>query len=129
MRSADAEAKLLRTARHLAQALAEPPAAFHQRLLVARWGVTLRRGVPLVGCLLLLAAAAAVSKLELASDSVFRMLIFNAPPLLLVVFFSMREMPQIEIPPWPRALTAPAWRTSIAAARADELPGADPAAP
>jgi hypothetical protein len=129
VRSADAEAKLLQTARHLAQALAEPPAVFHQRLLAARWGVTLRRGVPLVGCLLLLAAAAAVSKLELASDSVFRMLIFNAPPLLLVVFFSMREMPQIEIPPWPRALTAPAWRTSVAAARPDEQPGAGPAAP
>jgi hypothetical protein len=43
------------------------------------------------------------------------MLIFNAPPLLMVAFFCMREMPRIEIPPWPRRSRAPGWRVPAAA--------------
>jgi hypothetical protein len=42
------------------------------------------------------------------------MLIFNAPPLLMVAFFCMREMPRIEIPPWPRRSRATAWRVPSA---------------
>lgn len=110
VRSDDALRKLLATLAHLARTLAETPTQFHTRLLRARWAVTLRRAVPLLGCVVLIAGAASVSRLELDPDSVFRMLIFNAPPLLLVALFSMRELPRIEIPPLPRAPTAPAWR-------------------
>jgi hypothetical protein len=109
-RSRDAEAKLQRTAQHLAQTLAEPPLRFHQRQFKARWGVTLRRATPLLLSVGLFAAAAAVSRIDLATDSVFRMLIFHSPPLLLVALFCMPEMPRIEIPPWPRASAAPGWR-------------------
>lgn len=108
-RARDAEAKFERTAAHLAAVLAEPPAAFHRRCRAARLRVFLRRGTPLVVAGLLIAGAAAVPALGLAQDSPFRMLIFNAPPLLMVLFFSMREVPRIEIPPWPR-MPAPAWR-------------------
>lgn len=109
-RGVDAVLKLHAAARHLAQTLAEPPLRFHQRLLRRRWGVTLRRAVPALVCITLIACAAAVPQLELAQNSVFRMIIFNAPPLLMVLFFSLREMPQIEIPPLPRAPRQASWR-------------------
>jgi hypothetical protein len=108
-RSQDAETKLQQGLAHLARTFAEPPARFHDRFAAARWGVVLRRAVPLAVCLLLIAAAAAVPLLELGPGSVYRMMIFNAPPLLLVWLFSMRELPRIEIPPLPRPLAAAAW--------------------
>lgn len=108
-RARDAEAKFERTAAHLAAVLAEPPAVFHRRCRLARLRVFGRRAMPLVVAGLLIAGAAAVPALGLAQDSPLRMLIFNAPPLLMVLFFSMREVPRIEIPPWPR-MPAPAWR-------------------
>jgi hypothetical protein len=108
-RSATAECELKRVAQHLAQTLAAPPAAFHARWRRARLGVTLRRAVPLLVCIALIAAAPALAGLALAQTSVWRMLVFNAPPLLLVLLFGMREMPRFEIPPWPRPLRAAAW--------------------
>jgi len=109
-RSADAEAQLQRAAQHLARTMAEPPARFHEQFLVARWGVTLRRAVPLAVCLGVVGAALAVPLLKLSEDSVLRMLIFNAPPIMLGLFFALREMPRVEIPPLPRRPTAPRWR-------------------
>jgi hypothetical protein len=105
-----AEAGLLRAARHLAQTLAEPPARFHARWRWARWGVVLRRCIPLAVCVGLIAGAFAVPKLGLAQESMLRMLILNLPPLLLVAFFCLREMPRIEIPPLPRQPADTAWR-------------------
>ena len=128
-RSAEAQAHLRRTIEHLARTLAEPPARFHERLSRQRWGVTLRRAFPALMGVALLLGAAAVPKIDLAEDSVLRMLIFHAPPLLLVVFFCLREMPRIEIPPRPRAATAPSWRASASAsANAGANPGAGAAA-
>jgi hypothetical protein len=67
-----------------------------------------------------------VPYLKLGPDSVFRMLIFNSPPLLLALFFSLRETPRIEIPPWPRQLKAAAWRSRPAGSPcAEPLPRAD----
>jgi hypothetical protein len=109
-RSRDAQAKLDRTVQHLASILAQPPGHFHDRFGTERWGVVLRRSIPLLVSIGLIAAAAAVPILDLPEGSVFRMLIFNAPPLLMVAFFCMREMPRIEIPPWPRRSRSPAWR-------------------
>ena len=113
-RSRDAEHKLERMAQHLAQTLAEPPARFHKRRSAARWGVALRRAVPLLTCLGLIAGAVAVPSLDIGPDSIFRMLIFHAPPLLLVLGICMREIPRIEIPPLPRASSAPTWHDNKA---------------
>ena len=113
-RSAAAERALAHMAQHLAQTLAEPPAAFHARWQAARWAVTLRRAVPLGVCIGLIAAAPALAGLALAQTSVWRMLVFNAPPLLLVLLFGLREMPRFEIPPWPRAPRATAWLPAAA---------------
>jgi hypothetical protein len=108
-RSQDAEDKIARTVVHLAQVLAQPPAAFHARFASARWKVTLRRGFPLLVCTALIGASAAVPLADLGPDSVWRMLIFNAPPLLLLWMFTLRELPRIEWPPLPRPLAADAW--------------------
>lgn len=108
-RAQDAQAKFCRTVEHLAQVLAQAPAQFHARFAAARWRVSLRRGFPLLVCSGLIAAAAAVPLLELGPDSVWRMLIFNAPPLLLLWMFTLRELPRIEFPPLPRRLPANAW--------------------
>lgn len=113
-RTRDAEAKLEATAEHLARTLAEPPARFHERLRAARWRVTARRAVPLLVCLALFPATLAVPQLGLDENSVVRMLLFHAPPLLLLLFFVLPEMPRIEIPPLPRRPTAPSWRKRLA---------------
>lgn len=113
-RSRDAAAKLEATAQHLARTLAEPPARFHERMRAARWRVTMRRAVPLLVCLALFPVTLAVPQLGLDENSVVRMLLFHAPPLLLLLFFVLPEMPRIEIPPLPRRPTAPTWRKGMA---------------
>jgi hypothetical protein len=110
-RSLRTEQKFAITVRHLEKTLGEAPAQFHTQRTAARWGVVLRRAAPLLICIGLIAGAAAVPRLHLAQDSGLRMLILNAPPLLMSLFFCMREVPRIEFPPLPRPLTAPAWRT------------------
>jgi hypothetical protein len=95
--------------RHLAATLAEPPRRFHERFAAARWVVVLRRSLPLLACIGLIAGAASVPRLHLAESSGWRMLIFNAPPILMMLFFCLRELPRFEIPPVPRASRAGRW--------------------
>jgi hypothetical protein len=109
-RSRDGEVKLTRTVEHLAETLAESPARYHERLVAARWTVAFRRAIPLLIGVSLILGAPAIQFLELSEGSLLRMLIFHSPPLLMVLFFSMREMPRIEIPPFPKPLTMTAWR-------------------
>ena len=109
VRSRTAQERFESAVVHLAQTLAEPPGRFHERFAQARWAVVLRRATPLLVSVGLIAAAAAVPLLDLGEGSVLRMLIFNAPPLLLVLFFALPEMPRIEIPPWPRRNPRPGW--------------------
>jgi hypothetical protein len=117
-RSRDGEVKLTRTVEHLAETLAESPARYHERLVAARWTVAFRRAIPLLIGVGLILGAPAIQFLELSEGSLLRMLIFHSPPLLMVLFFSMREMPRIEIPPFPKPLTMTRWR-----------PGDDPVDP
>ena len=111
-RGLDAEAKLERTARHLAQTLSEPPARFHDQRVATRWGVVLRRSFPMLVTVALIGGAAAVPSMGLSEESLLRLVIFQFPPLLLGALFCMRELPQIEIPPWPRRPSATAWGTA-----------------
>ena len=112
----DAEAKLRTMAAHVARTLSEPPARYHERLRAARWRTAARRSVPLLAAIALIAAAAALPSLGISRDSAMWMLIFNAPPLLLVGFFCLREMPRIELPRAPRVPRAPSWRPAPRAA-------------
>jgi hypothetical protein len=108
-RSRRIEAALEKTVAHLARTLAEPPRQFHERFVRARWGVVFRRLTPVFATIVLLAGSAALAMLDLPQDSVFLMMSFNFPPLLLVALFAMRELPRLEIPPLPRASSAPSW--------------------
>jgi hypothetical protein len=38
------------------------------------------------------------------------MVILNTPPILMMLFFCLREIPVVEIPPLPRRSAAAAWR-------------------
>ncbi len=109
-RGADAEAKLERAVRHLAKTLAQPPAAFHDTQRGARWRVVVQRSLPLLGALLFVAGAALVARLDLPQESLLRMLIFHSPPILLMLFFCLNELPRVEIPPLPRRPSAASWR-------------------
>ncbi|WP_141098498.1 hypothetical protein [Rhodoblastus acidophilus] len=95
---------------HLARTLAEPPRRFHERFRWARWAVVFRRTIPLLFSLVLLVGGLALTLEGVSDESPFRMLLFNFPPVLLLVFFSMRELPRFEIPPLPRPSRAPSWR-------------------
>lgn len=105
----DAEAKLRRLAAHLGRTLGEPPASYRERLRGVRWGVALRRSLPLMSVIAIAIAAALVPSLGIARESPIWMLIFNAPPLLLALFFSLREMPRIVLPRPPRGPADDAW--------------------
>lgn len=96
---------------HLARTLAEPPVRFHERLAAARWRVAARRCVPLLAALGLIGMSFVVTSMDFARDSVWRMLIFNAPPILLALGVSLQELPRFEWPRWPRASEAVSWRS------------------
>ena len=70
--------------------------------------------IPLLGAGVMIIGAAVFAKLEpdLAQDSVFRMLIFHAPPILMVALFCMNELPRVEIPPLPKRPRQASWRQS-----------------
>jgi hypothetical protein len=113
-----AEHKLERMVDHLVQTFTEAPARFHERLVGARWGVALRRAIPLLISLALIGAAAASSRLPLADDSPIRMMMMNLPGFLMVFVFCMRKLPVIEVPPIPRRPNEPAWREAAPLAAA-----------
>jgi hypothetical protein len=117
-RTADAEAKLDRTCAHIAACLAESPQRFHERYRLARWRVAVRCAVPLLVCIGALGATLGMASLDLAENSVWRMLMFHAPPLLLLLYVVLPEMPRIGLPPLPRRPAAPAWQLTQPAAGA-----------
>ena len=114
-RSRRVEALLETAAQHLARTLTEPPRRFHERFRRARWGAAARRAIPLLVAFAMVAGALMVPYNAIAQDSILRLLIMNAPPLLLALAFCLQEMPRVEIPPLPRASPLPAWRPAATA--------------
>lgn len=110
-RSADAEARLVRTVQHLQQTLAEPPPRFHERFYGARWRVAMRGTLPVAVGLGLVAFAFTMRGRE-GSGSILALLANIAPPLLMGLFFMRREMPVIGLPRPPRRPPANAWEIS-----------------
>jgi hypothetical protein len=110
-RTRQAEAAIEAATLHLGRMLAESPRRFHERWTAARWRVFCRRLVPLAVCIGLIMAAAAAPRLHLSETSGLRMLILNSPPILMILFFCLREIPIVEIPPLPRPLDAASWRS------------------
>lgn len=109
-RTADAERALDRAAQHLAHTLSARPADFHDRHRRARWGVVVRRALPTLTALSLLATVALLPSMGLDKIDGAWTLLYHVPTLLLAGAFMLQEMPRFEIPPWPRRSTASDWR-------------------
>jgi hypothetical protein len=126
-RSRSAEAALDRVAHHLAGTLAEPPGRFHERWVAARWGVVFRRSIPLLTFVALIGAVAFIPRAGVDRGSGLWMLFFQVPTALIALSFCMQELPQYEIPPWPRRSAALRWRRIPAAGDPIAVVPAEPA--
>lgn len=107
VRTARAERALAQAAQHLATVLSLAPAQYHRRWLAARWGVVLRRAIPSLTALALIAGALLLPR---HTDEGLRgmwMVLHYVPIALLAVSFTVQELARFEIPPLP-------WRPRIA---------------
>jgi hypothetical protein len=109
-RSMQAEHALERAARHLARTLEEPPAAFHDRTRAARYRAWVRRAIPLLTLVALIGVIASMAHFGLGRQSGLWILFFQLPTLLIALSFCLQELPQYEIPPWPRRARRAHWR-------------------
>lgn len=114
-RSQAAERALAQAAQHLAQVLAAPPAQFHSRWRTARWGVVLRRGIPTLTAVGLVAGALLLPHITGNELSGLWMALHYLPIAVLALSFTLQELARFEIPPLPRRLTAAQWRSGPAA--------------
>ncbi len=108
-RSADALAKVQRMVDHLQRTLGAPPADYHRRHRAARWGVVLRRGIPVLTLVLLALGLWGVSRLAVGRETGAWVLLIHVPTLMLAISFRLQELAQFEIPPLPRPLPPTAW--------------------
>lgn len=111
-RSAAAERALDRVTAHLAQVLAEPPARFHARFRLARWGVVLRRLIPTLTAIGLIVGTLLLPRIAPEQDPGFWLLLHYLPIGVLALAFMLQELPRFEIPPWPRPLRAERWQVA-----------------
>lgn len=113
-RSRTAEAALERAAAHLARVLTEPPRSFHDRHRLARWGVVARRAIPTLTALAMVVGALLLPYLTDPRKSGLWMALHYVPIGLLALSFKLQELPQFEIPPWPRRPREPRWASEPA---------------
>jgi hypothetical protein len=109
-RTMKAEGELNRAAVHLAQTLSEAPGRFHDRHATARRWVVFRRAIPLLTPLCLIVTILLLPRFDTGSSPGLWLLLYHVPTLLIALSFGLQELPQFEIPPWPRRSTAPGWR-------------------
>jgi hypothetical protein len=102
-------ARVLDAARHLADTFSRHADRFHEDHRRSRWRVALRRLGPLAAATALILIGAACTRLDIASDATLRVLLMSSPPVLMILFFSLREVPRLELPPLPRATNAGQW--------------------
>jgi hypothetical protein len=112
-RGALAEAALDQVARHLVQVLSEPPARFHERWWRARWGVVLRRLIPTLTAVGLIAGVIVLPRLPFGNTPGLFLALHYVPIALLALSFSVQELPRFELPPLPRRSSATSWRRAV----------------
>lgn len=117
-RSERAEQALTQAARHLASVLAMPPAQYHRRWLGARWGVVLRRSIPSLTALGLIAGAVLLPRFTDEGMQGMWMVLHYVPIALLALSFTLQELARFELPPLPRRLRQAQWRHDGVAGRA-----------
>ncbi len=111
-RTRKAEAALEQAGTHLAQVLAEPPAAFHDRHRWARWGVVLRRSIPSLTSIFMIVGALLLPRLLDPEKAGLWMALHYVPIALLAFAFQLQELARFEIPPLPRRPRAQGWDNS-----------------
>lgn len=116
-RSDRAERALTQAAVHLAAVLAQPPAAYHRRWLGARWGVVLRRSIPSLTALGLIAGAVLLPRFTDEGMQGMWMVLHYVPIALLALSFTLQELARFELPPLPRRLRQAQWRSDVAPGR------------
>jgi hypothetical protein len=109
-RDSRTRAYTLSAAHHLAATFAEPPTRFHEAHRRARWRVTARRLMPLGAAAILILIGAACTRLDITNDATLRVLLMSSPPILMILFFSLREVPRLELPPLPRETNVGQWQ-------------------
>ena len=112
-RTERAEAALEQAALHLARTLAESPNRYHERHRAARWGVVLRRGIPVLTPLALLLAIALMPRFDPGANPGLALLLYHVPTLLIAGGFCVQELPRFEIPPLPQRSAAGSWHTTM----------------
>ena len=117
-RSRTAERALEQAAKFLVEKFAQQPASFHDQHKLARWGVVLRRGIPTLTALFMLAGGLAMVLFADRQTTGPWLAMQYLPIAVLAVGFSLQELPQFEIPPWPRRSRAPHWHELPDAPRA-----------
>lgn len=122
-RSAQAEAALDQVARHLVQTLGEAPACFHDRWVAARWGVVLRRLIPTLTAVGMIAGVIVLPRLPFGHAAGLFLALHYVPIALLAGSFMLQELPRFELPPLPRRSSAASWRRPV---RATSSPVAQP---
>jgi hypothetical protein len=111
-RTRGAELALERAALHLAQTFAESPARFHDRRVMARWGVVFRRAIPTLTIVGLLAAIPLLPSFDPERGLGVMVLFYHVPTALIALSFCLQELAQFEIPSVPRRSRAASWRTA-----------------
>lgn len=119
-RTRRAEAALDRAALHLARTLAEPPARYHEAHLAARWGVVLRRSIPVLTPVALLITVLGMPKLDTSGGPGLWWLLYHVPTVLIALSFCLQELPRFEIPPLPRRSRLASWRQGASEATAQD---------
>lgn len=113
-RTERAERALLQVSRHLARTLAEPPSAFHERFLWARWGVVFRRAIPVLMAATLIGGALLLTQFGSRDNSGLWMALHYVPIALIAFSLSLQEFARFEIPPLPWRLTGARWDVKTA---------------
>jgi hypothetical protein len=108
-REREARRKLHALTRHLAATFDAPPARYHERLKVRRWGVLARRALPQAALLVLALDVAAATRLRAQADSPWTVLLLLVPALLLGLYLLRSEQPSFEWPRWPARSGAASW--------------------
>lgn len=110
-RTPSAEERIDGAVAHVARTLADPPARFHARHAGARWRAALQRATPVLAGSLALLLTPLLMLVPGRSNPAFLVVALQVPTFLLIGFFTLRELPVLEIPPPPRRLTFERWVT------------------
>lgn len=113
-RTARGEAALALAGAHLADSLARPPADYHDRHRATRWGVCLRRAIPLLTPVALALTVLSLPRFEVGENPGPWLLLYHVPTMLIALSFCLQELPAMEIPPLPRRLRTNSWREPAA---------------